>query len=60
MPDPHSSFFHLGFATEGTSVLGVLAYFNLFHHFPEGSTIMGPIFTHDSDLLGAFSHLTTN
>ena len=45
------------FATEGASVLGVLAYFNLLHHFPEGGTITGPVFTHDSDLLGAFSLL---
>ncbi|XP_073741099.1 UPF0538 protein C2orf76 homolog isoform X3 [Callorhinus ursinus] len=57
MPDPHSSSFHLCFATEGASVLGVQAYFNLLHHFPEGGTTTGPVFTHDSDLLGAFSHL---
>ncbi len=33
MPDPHSSSFHLGFATEGASVLGVLAYFIIFSIF---------------------------
>lgn len=60
MPDPHSSSFHLGFATEGASVLGVLAYLNLLHHLPEGGTITGPIFAHDSDLLGAFSHVNSN
>lgn len=57
MPDPHSSSFHLGLATEGASVLGVLAYFNLLHHFPEGGTITGPVFTDNPDLLGAFSLL---
>ena len=51
-PDPQSSSFHLGFATEGASVLGVLAYFNLLHHFPEGGTITGPVFIGNSDLLG--------
>lgn len=54
MPDAHSSSLHLGFATEGASVLGVLTDFNFLHHFPEGSTITGPVFAHDSDLLGAF------
>ena len=57
VPDAHSSSLHLGLAAEGASVLGVLADFNCLHHFPEGGTIMGPIFTHDSDLLGAFSHV---
>ena len=51
MPDPHSSSFHLGFATEQANVLGMLAYFNFLHRFPEGGTIMEPIFTYDSDLL---------
>lgn len=45
------------FATEGASVLGVLTDFNFLHHFPEGSTITGPVFAHDSDLLGAFGLL---
>ena len=40
-------------------MLGVLADFNFLHHFPEGGTIMGSVFTHDSDLLGAFSHVAT-
>lgn len=39
----------LAFATEGASVLGVLADFNLLHHFPEGGTV-----------LGAFIHVTVN
>lgn len=58
-PDPHSSSFHLGFATEGGSVLGVLTDFNFLHHFPEEGTIMGSVFTDDSDL-GALSHVTAN
>ena len=45
------------FATEGAGILGVLADFNFLHHFPEGGTITGPVFAHDSDLLGAFSLL---
>ena len=60
MPDPHSSRFHLPFVPERASILGVLAYFNLLHHFPEGGTIMGPIFTNDSNLLGVFSHVAAN
>ena len=60
MPDAHSSHFHLGFTTEGAGVLGVLANFNLLYHFPEGGTIMGLVFTHNSDLLGAFSHVAAN
>ena len=35
----------------------MLAYFNLLHHFPEGGTVTGPVFTDNSDLLGAFSLL---
>ena len=37
----------------------MLADFNFLHHFPDGviSTIMGLVFTQDSDL-GAFSHIT--
>ena len=58
MPNAHSLSLHLGFVT-GASVLGVLADFNFLHHFPEGGTIMGSVFTHDSDLLGAFSHVAT-
>ena len=59
-PDAHSSSFNLGFSIEGASALGVLTYFDLFHHFPEGGTIMGLVFTHNSDLLGAFSHVAAN
>ena len=60
MPDAHSSSFPLGFATEEASVLGLLAYFNFLHHFPEGGTITGPVFTHDSDLFGVFNHVVAN
>lgn len=49
--DPHSSSFHLSFATEGPSVLSMLAYFNFLHHFPDRSTITGPVFTDDSNFL---------
>ena len=59
MPDAQSSSFHLDFATEGASVLSMLAYFNLLHHFPEGGTIMGLYLSTDSDLLDAFNHVTT-
>ena len=48
---------HLGLATEGASILGVLADFNFLHHFPEGGTIAGPVLADDADLLGAFSHV---
>lgn len=44
-------------ATEGAGILGMLADFNLLHHFPKGCTITGPIFTHDPDLLGALGLL---
>ena len=54
MPNAHSSSLHLGFATEGAGILGVLADFNFLHHFSEGGTITGPVLAHDSDLLGAF------
>ena len=57
VPDAHSSSVHLGFAPEVASVLGVVADFNFLHHFPEGGPIMGPVFTHSSDILGAFSHV---
>ena len=57
VPDAHRSSLHLGFATEGASVLGVLADFNFLHHFPERSTIIGPVFTHNSDHLGAFGQV---
>lgn len=55
MPDANGSSLHLGLATEGASVLGVLADFNLLHHLPEGGAIAGPVFPDDPDLLGAFS-----
>lgn len=55
MPDADGSSLHLGLATEGASVLGVLADFNFLHHFPEGGTIAGPVLADDADLLGAFS-----
>ena len=58
VPDANGSSLHLGLATEGARVLGVLADFNLLHHFPEGGTIAGPVFPDDPDLLGAFSHVT--
>ena len=57
MPNAHTSSLHLRFATEEASVLGVLSDFNFLHHFPEEGTIMGPVFAHDSDLLGAFHHV---
>ena len=57
MPDADGSSLHLGLATEGASVLGVLADFNFLHHFPEGGTIAGPVLADDADLLGAFSHV---
>lgn len=44
-------------ATEGAGVLGMLANFNLLHHFPEGRTVTGTIFTHNPNLLGALSLL---
>ena len=57
VPNAHSSSLHFGFATDGAGILGVLADFNFLHHFPEGGTITGPVFAHDSDLLGAFCHV---
>ena len=57
VPNAHSSSLHFGFATDGAGILGVLADFNFLHHFPEGGTITGPVFAHDSDLLGAFRHV---
>lgn len=57
--DPHSPSLPLGFATEGTSVHGVTADFNFLHHFPEGGTITGPVFTDNSNL-GAFSYVAAN
>lgn len=59
MLEPHNLSSQLGFATKGTSVLGMLAYFSL-HRFPKGGTITGPTFIRDSDLLGAFSHVAAN
>ena len=58
-PNAHGSSLHLGFATEGAGVLGTLAGSHFFHHFPEGGAIRGPIFAHDSDLLGAFRQVAT-
>lgn len=55
MRDACSSSLHLGFVTEGASVLGTLADFNPLHHFLEGGTITGPAFTDDSDLLGGLA-----
>ena len=57
VPNAHSSSLHLGLATKGAGILGVLADFNFLHHFPEEGTITGPVFAHDSDLLGAFRHV---
>lgn len=47
-------------ATEGAGILGMLADFNLLHHFPKGRTVTGPIFTNDPDLLGALGLLGGN
>ena len=44
------------FATEGAGILGVLADFNFLHLFPEGGTLTGPVFAHNSDL-GVFCHV---
>ena len=60
VPDAHCLPFHLGFATEGAGILGVLANLNLLHHLPEEGPIAGPVFTHDSYLLGVFGHVATN
>ena len=57
VPNAHSSSLHFGFATDGAGILGVLADFNFLHHFPEGGTITGPVFAHDSDLFDAFCHV---
>ena len=51
MPDARSLSLHHGLPTEGASVCGMLADFNFLQHFPEGGTIMGPIFTDSSDPL---------
>ena len=59
VPDPYSSSL-LGFATKGASILGMLAYFDFLHHFPEGGPITGPVFTDDSHLLGAFPRVASN
>lgn len=53
VPDANSLSLHLGLATEGASVLDGLADYSFLHHFPEGGTIVGPIFPDDHDLLGA-------
>ena len=57
VPNAHSSSLHLGFATEGAGILGVLADFSSLHHFPEGGTITGGVFAHSSNFLGAFCHV---
>ena len=59
VPNAHSSSLHLGFATEGAGILGVLADFSFLHHFPEGGTITGGVFAHSSNFLGAFCHFNT-
>ena len=51
-PEPHSSSPHLGFATEGESVLGILADLKFLHHLAKGGAIMGAVFTNDFKLLG--------
>ena len=56
-PDADGSSLHLGLATEGARVLGMLADFNFLHHFPDGGTIAGSVFPDDPDLLDAFSHV---
>ena len=56
MPTAH---LFLGFATEGAGILGVLADFSFLHCFPEGGTITGGVFAHDSNFLGAFRHFNT-
>ena len=56
VPNAHSSSLHLGFATEGARILGVLADFNFLHHFPEGGSLTGLVFAHNSNLLCAFHH----
>lgn len=57
-PEPHSWSLHFGFATEGETVLGMLAYLNFPSHFLKGYTIMGPLFADSSDL-GVFSYVAT-
>lgn len=37
----------------------MLAYFNFPHRFPEGGTIMGPVFMDNPDL-NLFSHVASN
>lgn len=59
MPNAHSSSLHLGLATEGVSVLGLLVDLNFLHYFPEGGTITGPIFAHNSNILVVFRHSAT-
>ena len=51
MVDAHSLSLHHRFTTKGASVCGILADINFLQDFPEGGTIMGPIFIHKSDLL---------
>lgn len=60
VPDLHNSILHLVFARERASILGVLADFNFLHHFLEGGPKAGPIFTDDSNFLGAFSQVAVN
>lgn len=44
VPDVKGSSLHLDFATEGARGPSALAEFNFIHHFPEGSTMVGPMF----------------
>lgn len=57
MLDANGLSLHLGVATEGASVLGVLADFNFLHHFSERGTVTGPVFPYDPDLLCALSRV---
>ena len=59
MPNDHSSSLHLGLATEGVGVLGLLVDLNFLHYFPEEGTITGPIFAHNSNILVVFHHYAT-
>lgn len=52
MVEPLGQPLHFGFAAEGVSVVGVLADSVFFTIFLEGGAIL------DSDLLGAFSHVS--
>jgi hypothetical protein len=43
VPDSRRLSLHLGFATEGAGVLGMLADFNFLHHFPEGGLYLSTV-----------------